>query len=672
MVEKKPKVDTLFGDTRKDDYFWLREKENPEVRAYLDRENARAEEYLAPTKPFQARLYEEIKGRIKETDLSAPYPKNGFWYYYRTVEGSQYRIHCRRKGSMKAPEEVLLDLNFMAEGHPFMGLGSYEVSDDGDLLAYSTDPTGYRVYTLHVKDLRSGEVLADTAEDVGSVVWSAGGKTLFYTTKDDAKRPYRLYRHEVGTDRHDLVYEEKDEMYRIFVGRTRSGRYLGLYSSSHTTSEASYLDAAHPLGEWKLISPRKHEREYTFDHHGDSFYIRVNDTGRNFRLVEAPVSDPAEKNWREIRAEDANVMLEDMDFFESYRVLWLREEGLPRLEVTDLRAGKSHRIELPEEVYDLYASVNEEWKTSKLRYVYLSLVTPASVYDYDMETRTAELLKREEVLGDFDPGRYESHRVYATARDGTKIPVSLVHPKSFRKDGSGPLLQIGYGSYGYPYPVTFNSSRLSLLDRGVAIAIAHVRGGGEMGKKWHDQGRMHNKMNTFNDFIDVSEFLIRGKYTSASRLVIEGGSAGGLLMGAVANMRPDLYRAVVSHVPFVDVINTMFDEDLPLTVGEFEEWGNPKVREDYEYMKKYSPYDNVEAKDYPAMLVKTSFNDSQVMYWEPAKYVAKLRDLKTDHNPLLFVTNMGGGHGGSSGRYDRLHETALDYAFILTQMGIDG
>ncbi len=669
MTPREPRITTLHGDRLVDEYHWLREKDDPEVRAWIDKENARAEEFLAPTKGLQERLYEEMKGRIKETDLSVPYLKGGFWYYSRTEQGKQYPIQCRKRGSLEAEEQVLLDLNELAEGCAFMALGAFDVSDDGRLLAYSTDPTGFRVYRLHVKDLDSGAVLPDTAEDVGSASWAADNRTLFYTTKDSAKRPFRLHRHVLGAGSHDLIYEERDEMHSIYLGRTRSGAYLFLYSTSHTTSEARYLPASEPGGGWKVLLPRKHEREYSVDHHGDRFYIRINDTGRNFRLVSAPVADPSEAYWEQIRPHDDAVMLEDMDFFEGHRILWLREEGLTRLLVTDIVSGGEHSVAFPEPVYSVFPAVNEEWKTAKFRYTYYSMITPRSVYEYDLDSKAADLLKREEVLGGFEPSRYESHRIHATARDGARVPVTLVHRKDFRKDGRASLLLMGYGAYGYSFPIAFNSNRLSLLDRGMAVAIAHVRGGGEMGKKWRDDGRMKKKMNTFTDFIDVAELLIREGYVSPDRLIIEGGSAGGLLVSAVANMRPELWKAVVSQVPFVDVINSMLDESLPLTVAEFEEWGNPKLKEDYEYMRQYCPYTNLGAKHYPAMLVKSSFNDSQVMYWEPAKYVARMQALKTDVNPLLLVTNTGAGHGGASGRYDRLREVALECAFILTQAG---
>lgn len=669
VAAKRPKIDRVHGDERVDNYYWLREKANPEVAAYLKAENAYAEQMLAATRPLQDQLYKEMLGRIKETDLSVPYRNGEYWYYTRTEEGLQYPIYCRKKGALEAAEEITLDLNQLARGKTFMGLGAYEVSDDGNLLAFATDSTGFRVYHLRIKDLRTGEMLPDHAEDVGSVFWAADNKTLFYTTKDAAKRSYRLHRHELGTEAHELLYEEKDERFEVFGTRTRSKKYLILYSGSLTTTEARYLPADMPLAEWKILLPRRAGREFDLDHHGDRFYIRVNDTGRNFRLVSAPVSDPGEKNWREIVPQRNEVMLEGLDFFAHHYVLYERRNGLPEIRITDMKSGHSHGLAFPEPVYSAFPSANREWDTNLLRYSYQSLVTPNSVYDYDMDKRSSTLLKQTEVLGGYDKTQYVSERLYATAKDGAQIPISIVYKKGFKKDGSAPLLLNGYGAYGFPLTVTFNSNRLSLLDRGFAVALAHIRGGGEMGKAWHDQGRMMNKMNTFTDFIACAEYLIAQRFTAKERLIIEGGSAGGLLMGAVTNMRPDLFKAVVSHVPFVDVINTMLDESLPLTVTEFEEWGNPKKKEEYEYMKQYCPYTNLAAKDYPAMLVKTSFNDSQVMYWEPAKYVAKMRSLKTDNNPLLFVINMGAGHGGASGRYDRLREIALDYAFMLQQAG---
>lgn len=672
VAGKRPKSDTVHGELRVDDYFWLREKTNPEVKKYLNAENAYAEQLLAPTKGLQEKLYQEMLGRIKETDLSVPYREGDYFYYSRTEQGKQYSIYCRKKGALDAPEEVTLDLNQLAVGKSFMGLGAYAVSDDGNLLAFSTDSTGFRIYNLQIKNLATGELLPDYAKDVGSVFWAADNKTLFYVTKDAAKRPYRVYRHVLGSDQDDLLYEEKDERFSLFGLRTRSGKYLILYSGSLTTTEARFISAGAPASEWQILLSRQQDREFEVDHHNEFFYIRVNDTGRNFRLVTAPVHDPDEKNWKEIIPHRPETMLEGIDCFADFYALYERQNGLPQIRLTDLKSGESHYLVFPEPAYSVFPSTNREWDTNLLRYSYQSLLTPSSVFDYDITTRQSTLLKETEVLGGYDKNQYASERLYATAKDGARIPISIVYKKGLLKDGRSPMLLNGYGSYGFALPVSFNSNRLSLLDRGFAVAIAHIRGGGEMGKAWHDQGRMLNKMNTFTDFIASAEYLIAEKYTSKDRLIIEGGSAGGLLMGAVTNLRPDLFKAVVSHVPFVDVINTMLDETLPLTVGEFEEWGNPKKKEEYEYIKQYCPYTNLTKKSYPAMLVKTSFNDSQVMYWEPAKYVAKMRSLKTDKNPLAFVINMGAGHGGASGRYDRLREIALDYAFMLMQVGLAG
>jgi len=670
LAAKQPKTTTIHGDTRQDDYFWLREKTDPEVAKYLEAENTFADQVLASTKPLQEALYKELLGRIKQTDLTVPYREGGYFYYSRTEEGKQYPIYCRKQGSLEAAEQITVDLNKLSEGQKFMALGAYTVSDGGDLLAYSTDSTGFREYTLRIKNLRTGELLPDRIEKTGSVVWAEDNETLFYTTEDHAKRPYRLYRHTLGASSDELVYEEKDELFRIFAWRTRSKNYVLLYSGSQTTTEMRYLPANQPTGEWKIIEPRRQDIEYDADHHGDRFYVRVNDTGRNFRLVSAPVSDPGTKNWKEIIPHRPEVMLEGIDFFANHYVLYERAKGLPEIRLTDLRTGKAHNIAFPEPTYAVFASTNREWNTSMFRYNYQSLVTPSSIYDYDMDSRKSTLLKQTEVLGGYDPAGYKSERLYAKAQDGTQIPISIVYSKNLKRNGRTPMLLNGYGSYGSSYSVGFSSNRLSLLDRGFAIAIAHIRGGGEMGKPWHDHGRMMNKMNTFTDFIASAEFLIDQKYTSKDRLIIEGGSAGGLLMGAVTNLRPDLFKAVISHVPFVDVINTMLDASLPLTVTEYEEWGNPNKKAEYDYLKQYCPYTNLAAKQYPSLLVKTSFNDSQVMYWEPAKYVAKMRSLKTDKNPLLLVTNMGAGHGGASGRYDRLREIALDYAFMLQQVGI--
>jgi oligopeptidase B len=672
VAQKVRKVDEVHGERRIDDYFWLRDKKNPDVASYLNAENGYTDAVMKPTLPFQAALYKEMLARIKETDANVPYRKGGFWYYSRTEQGKQYPIYCRKASSLDAAEQVTLDLNQLAEGQSFMSLGSYSVSDDGNLLAYSTDNTGFRQYTLYVKDLRTGAVQEKVAEKVTSVAWAADDKTLFYSVEEDnTKRPYQVYRHALGAGNHDLVYEEKDEAFNLGVSRTRSLRYVIMGLGSHTTSEARYLPADQPAGEWKLVAPRVAEQEYDVDHHGDSFYIRVNDKGRTFRLVKAPVASPGRESWQEVVSTRPDVMLEGTDFFKSFYVLFEREAGLPQLKVVDLASGAFHRIAFPEPTYSAFPGANAEFDTTTFRYTYQSLVTPNSTFDYDVEKGTSKLMKQVEVLGGYEPARYQSERVFATAKDGVKVPISLVFKRGLVKDGKAPIYLYGYGSYGYALPINFSSNRLSLLDRGAVIAIAHIRGGGDLGKPWHDDGRMMKKKNTFSDFIACAEHLVSEKYGSHDRLVIEGGSAGGLLMGAVTNMRPDLWKAVVSKVPFVDVVNTMLDETLPLTVGEFEEWGNPKKKDEYEYIKSYCPYTNLDKKAYPAILVKTSFNDSQVMYWEPAKYVAKLRTLKTDANPLILKTNMAAGHGGASGRYDALHEAAFDYAFILTQMGLD-
>jgi oligopeptidase B len=673
VAKKLPKTTEINGHTMVDNYFWLRDKKNPEVKAYLEAENAYTDAVMKPTEGLQKKLYDEMLSRIKETDVEVPYKEGEYFYYSRTEAGKQYQIHCRKKGSMDAPEEVLLDVNELAKGQKFMSLGGYHVSDDGNLLAYTTDNTGFRQYTLAVKDLRTGKVLPDHAERVGSVVWANDNKTIFYSVEDETtKRQYQVYRHTVGTSGADkLAYEEKDEKFDVFAAKTRSKAYIFLFSASHTTSEVRFLAAGEPAAEWKVIEPRKQDVEYYPDHNGNFFYIRVNDTGRNFRLVKAPVADPRSQNWQEVVPLRSNVMLDDTDFFKNYYVLGERENGLPQIRVTDLSSGQSRRIEFPEAAYASYPYVNREYDTSKFRYGYQSFITPRSVFECDMASGKSTLLKQKEVPGGYDRTRYQVEQIYAAASDGVKIPISVVHLKGAKLDGKGPLYLTGYGSYGISYDIGFNSDLFSMVDRGVVAAVAHIRGGGEMGKAWHDDGRMMHKKNTFSDFVASAEYLVAKGYGSKDRMAIEGRSAGGLLMGAVLNMRPDLFHAALVGVPFVDVMNTMLDETLPLTVGEFEEWGNPKEKPAFDYMMTYSPYDNIEAKTYPNMLVRTSFNDSQVMYWEPAKYVAKMRALRTDHNTVILKTNMDpAGHGGASGRYDRLHEKAFDYAYFLTQMGI--
>jgi oligopeptidase B len=611
-------------------------------------------------------------GRIKETDENPPYKEGNYYYYSRTEQGKQYPIFCRKKGSLSAPEEITIEMNEMAKGLDFFSLGAHEVSDDGNLLAFTTDTSGFRQYKLFMKDLRTGKVSEALAERVTSVSWANDNQTLFYTQEDAVtKRSNKYFRHLLESSKHELLYEEKDEHYNIYSGKTRSRGYLVLVSSSATTSEARYLPADQPTSELKLFLPRREMHEYYIDHIGQDFYIRTNDKGKNFRLVTAPVADPRVENWKELIPFRKDVMLSDIDCFSDHYVALERENGIPKIGIHDLKSGKSHYIKFPEPVYVAGANRNEEFETTTYRFSYESLVTPASIYDYDVKTQDRKLLKQQPVLGGYDVNKYQSERLYATASDGTKIPISIVYRKDLKRDGSRPMLLEGYGSYGISNDVDFSSNRLSLLDRGVIFGVAHIRGGGELGKELHDQGNMMVKKNTFTDFIACAEHLVKEKYTAQDRLIITGGSAGGLLMGAVTNMRPDLFKAVVSYVPFVDVMNTMLDATLPLTVGEYLEWGNPNEKPAYDYMRSYSPYDNLEKKAYPTMLIRTSFNDSQVMYWEPAKYVAKLRTLKTDNNLLLFKVKLEpGGHGGSSGRYDRLKDMAFDYAFILGQFGV--
>ncbi len=671
-AQERPHQDTFHGEVRDDDYFWLRDKDDPAVREYLEAENAYADGIMAGTGEQQERLYKEMLSHIKETDLSVPYRDGGHFYYSRTEEGLQYPIYCRKQGSLDAAEEVVLDLNALAAGQPFMALGAYDVSNDGTLLAYSLDNTGFREYTLYVMDLRTRALIGEPIPRTGSVAWAQDGKTLFYTVDDSAKRPYRLYRHVLGTASHDLVHEENDELFRIGVGQTRSRKYILMFAGSHTTSEWSYLDASAPQGEFRLVSPRQHQHEYDVEHHGERFFIRTNDSGRNYRLVEAPVATPGREHWKEVVAHRPAVMLEGIECFAGFYALLEREDGVPHVRITDIASGKWHRMAFPEPAYSVFPAANVEWQTSLFRYSYQSLVTPNSIYDYDVAARSATLLKQIEVPGGFDAANYVSERLSARAADGVEVPISLVYRRDRRPAGGAmPLYLNGYGSYGFSLPVAFSATRLVLLDRGVAFAMAHIRGGGEMGKPWHDDGRMLRKMNTFTDFIAVAEHLIAAGYTTPGTLAIEGGSAGGLLMGAVCNLRPDLFHVVVSKVPFVDVINTMMDGSLPLTAGEWEEWGDPHKPDEYACIRRYCPYSNLEGKAYPRMLVKTALNDSQVMFWEPAKYVARMRALRHDPNLLLLKTNMNAGHGGSSGRYDYLREIAFDYAFVLNQLGIE-
>ena len=661
-----PQVDVIHGEQRVDNYSWLRGKTNSEVVAYLKAENSYADQVMKPTRSLQNKLYKEMVSRIKETDESVPYRKGDWFYYRRNQKGKQYPIFCRKFQNLEAKEQVILDLNKLARGLKFLSVGTLSLSDDGHLLAYSVDTTGFRQYTLYVKDLRTGKLKAESIEKTGSVAWAADNKTFFYTVEDSAKRQYRLYRHRLGDVSSDiLIFEEKDEMFDVGVSRSRSHDYLFMGSTSKTSAEFRYIKADAPNSDWKVLLPREKDHEYDIDHHGDKFYIRSNKAGRNFQLVSIPEVNPTGASWTVVIPHRPAVMLSGVDFFESFYVAVEREHGLPKLRVVEFATDRSRAIEFPESAYDVAPAENSEWKTTAYRYSYESLVSPRSTYDYQLTTGQSTLLKRQEVPGGYVPTDYVSERLEAKAADGTSVPISIVYKKGLKQNGASPLLLQGYGSYGISEDVNFSTSRLSLLDRGLVIAIAHIRGGGELGKPWHDSGRMMNKKTTFTDFITVAEHLIAKKYTQRDRLAIMGGSAGGLLMGAVTNLRPDLFKGVVAVVPFMDVINTMLDETLPLTVSEFEEWGNPKKKEEYDYMKTYCPYTNITAQDYPAILVKTSFNDSQVMYWEPAKYTAKLRATKTDRNELLFKINMDAGHGGASGRYDHLKESAFVYAWIL-------
>ena len=671
VAEKRPHKTEIHGHTLTDDYFWLREKSNPEVIKYLEAENAYTGAVMAPTKALQETLYKEMLGRIKQTDLSVPSRIGGYFYYSRTEEGKQYPYMCRRKGSMEGAEEILLDLNTLAEGKKFLGLGAFAVSNDGNWLAYSTDSTGYRQYVLQVKDLRTGKTLGEHIERTGSVVWANDNKTLFYTTEDAvSKRSDRFWRHVVGSEASELLYEEKDELFDISAARSLDKQVIFLGSYAKTSREFRYLRADDPNGSLKLILPREPHHEFEVDHYKGEFYITTNRGAKNFRVVTAPMADPSEKNWKPFIDHTPSIKIEGLTFFANHIVVSEREGGLMYLRVIDAKTKASHRITTQESDYALSLSRNPEFDTTTIRFSYTSMVTPQSIYDYDLMTRERKLLKQQEVLGGYDPKAYEATRIWSVSRDGTKVPISLVHRKGVKMDGSAPLLLYGYGSYGATLSPTFSSNRLSLLDRGAIYAIAYIRGGGELGEDWRQEGRMMQKMNTFYDFVDCAEYLVKNKYTSSERLVIQGGSAGGLLVGAATNLRPDLFKAVVSEVPFVDVINTMLDASLPLTTSEYTEWGNPNEKPAFDYMMEYSPYDNIRATVYPSMLVRVSLNDSQVPYWEGAKFAAKLRATKTDNNPLLLKTNMGAGHGGASGRYDALRETAFTYAFVLWQMGL--
>ena len=671
-------VSIWHGEKVNDPWFWLREKANPEVVAYLNAENAYTEAMTAELKPFSEALYKEMLGHIKQTDLSVPVRRGAFYYYSRTEEGKQYGIQCRRKAAPsgsyddKAAEEVLLDQNELAKGLKFLSLGGMSVSDHERTLLFITDTTGFRQYRLFTKDLATGTISAPLAERVTSFTWAADSRHIFFVTEDDVtKRSNQLWRLALQGGKPELVFEEKDELYGLSLGRSKDRKYLLAGSHSTDTWEMRYLAAGEPKGAFKALLPREKGHKYSIEHREGLFYIRTNKGAKNFRLVSAPVATPDPKHWTEVLPHRADVLLEGLDPFKDFLVVTEKSQGLDRFRIFDLKAKTWREVTLPESVYAAFPGGTPEYTSATFRFNYQSLVTPASIYDCDMATGKQTLLKQTEVLGGYDKTRYATERLWATARDGAKVPLSVVYKKGVKRDGSAPLFLYAYGSYGYGQSATFSIPRLSLLDRGMVYVIAHIRGGNEMGEAWHDDGMLMKKMNTFTDFIDSADFLVREKWTAKDRLVIEGGSAGGLLMGAVTNLRPDLFKAVHSAVPFVDVMNTMMDASLPLTVGEYLEWGNPNEKTAFDYMRAYSPYDNLQKKAYPAILVTTSFNDSQVMYWEPAKYVAKLRTLKTDANPMLLKIKMEpAGHGGASGRYDALKDKAFETAWMLSQVGI--
>ncbi|MGA7160059.1 MAG: S9 family peptidase [Bacteroidota bacterium] len=669
-AKKIPKVDTVHGDIRVDDYFWLREKTDPEVIAYLESENAYTESAMKSTEEFQAALYKEILGRVKQTDLGVPYKYGEYWYYARTEEGKQYPYHCRKHKSMAGEEEITLDLNELAKGHSFLGLGLYKVSDDGNLLLYSLDTTGFREYRGYVKDFRTGEILSDAIAQMNSAEWASDNKTFYYVIEDRAKRPYKLYRHRLGSVTDEMVFEEKDELYRIWVSRSNDRKYIFLCTESSITSEVRYLRSDGATNGFALVSARETGHEYSVEHREGLFFIRTNKNAKNFSLVTAPVENPSSEHWKEFLSHRTDIKLEDVALFKNHAVFSERKNALNSFRVLDFRTQNIEEIFFPEPVYSAFASTNPEFNTTKFRYSYQSFITPNSVFEYDMESAESLLLKQTEVLGGYDRKQFISERIWAKASDGIEIPISLVYKRGEKKDGSAPLLLYGYGSYGISIPVDFSIPRLSLLERGVIFALAHIRGGGDMGEQWRDDGKLMRKKNTFTDFVSCAEHLIKQGYTSNSRIVIEGGSAGGLLIGAVLNMRPELWKAAHLAVPFVDVVNTMLDTSLPLTVGEYLEWGDPNIKAEYDYIKTYCPYTNIEMKSYPEVLITASINDSQVMYWEPAKYTAKMRAMKTDSNLLLLKMNMGAGHSGASGRYDAYKEQAFVYAFLLKEFGI--
>ncbi len=675
MAKQQPVELETHGITRTDPYYWLKEREDPEVIAYLTAENVYTAEQLAHLETLENGLFDEMVGRIKQDDASVPYLNNGYWYYTRFVEGGEYPIYARRKGTMAAPEEILLDANAMGEGHGYFQIGGFAVSEDGTKLAYAADTVGRRIYTLHVKDLTTGETLPEAIfPTTGNAVWANDNETLFYARQDlGTLRSYQILRHTLGTDSDadPVVFEETDEEFSTYVTKSKSRDYLFIGSNQTLSTEWRYLDADTPMGEWQTFAPRTRGHEYSIDHYGDHFYVLTNEGGAtNFKLMRAPVAATARTNWDTVIPHRDDVLLEGFEIFRDFLVLDERDKGLTQLRIRPWDGSAESYVSFNDPTYSAGLSVNREFDTDVLRYAYSSLTTPTSTYDYNMKTGQQTLLKRDTVLGSFSPDDYVSERVYATAEDGTQVPISLVYRKEFEMDGTHPLLLYGYGSYGNSTDAGFSSVRLSLLDRGFVYAIAHIRGGQEMGRKWYEEGKLMKKKNTFTDFIAAGDYLAQNGYADPARMYAMGGSAGGLLMGAVVNLRPELFDGVVAAVPFVDVVTTMLDDTIPLTTFEYDEWGNPNEKAAFEYMLSYSPYDNVEAKDYPNMLVTTGLHDSQVQYWEPAKWVAKMRALKTDQNRLLLKTNMEAGHGGASGRFRRFREIATEYSFLLDLAGM--
>ena len=664
---------SIHGDTRIDYYYWMKDRENPEVIDYLQAENKYLEKSLAHLKDFREELFEEIKGRIKQTDMSVPYKLNGYFYYSRFEEGNEYPIHCRKKDSMKNEEEILLNVNEMAKGHAFYQLGGYSVSPDNKLMAFSFDKVSRRLYTIQIKDLETGEIFTDEIKNTsGRIVWANDNKNFFYTQKDGTLRPNKIFRHQLNQDpaKDTLVYHEKDVQFNAYCYKSKSRKYIFIGSESTNSSEIRFIEADKPHHDFQIFLAREKEHEYSISHFEDHFFIQTNWKARNFRLMKCHIHSTGKNDWTEVIPHRKDVLLEGMEIFKDYLVVEERKNGLTEIRVINWEDQSEHYIEFGEEVYTSWTSANLEFNTPVLRYGYTSMTTPSSVFDYNMKSRKKNLLKQQEVLGDFNAKDYQAARLYATAKDGIKVPISLVYKKGIKITNNNPLLLYGYGSYGSSMDPGFNSARLSLLNRGFVFAIAHIRGGEEMGRPWYDDGKLLNKKNTFTDFIACSEYLIELNYTSPEKLYAMGGSAGGLLVGAVMNMRPDLYKGIVAAVPFVDVVTTMLDESIPLTTGEYAEWGNPNEKAFYDYILSYSPYDNVEAKDYPALLVISGLHDSQVQYWEPAKWVAKLRYLKKDNHLLILHTQMEAGHGGASGRFEYYKETALQYVFLLNLAGL--